>query len=85
MKVVAEFFEMPWKKRQACIWGIRAKKLTVYPKGNVKFKGKALSVFLELVEADKLPPKRKAYAEYKLRVRNQISDNHKEFSGKSSF
>ncbi|XVE74081.1 hypothetical protein DITRI_Ditri11bG0170500 [Diplodiscus trichospermus] len=55
-------------------------KLTVYPRGNVKFKGKALSVFLELVEADKLPPKRKVYAEYKLRVRNQINDNHMEFT-----
>ncbi|OMP00705.1 TRAF-like family protein [Corchorus olitorius] len=44
-------------------------KLTVYPKGNVKFKGRALSVFLELVEAEKLPPKRKVYAEYKLRAR----------------
>ncbi|PPS00200.1 hypothetical protein GOBAR_AA20464 [Gossypium barbadense] len=55
-------------------------KLTVYPKGNVKFKGKALSVFLELLEANKLPPKRKVYAEYKLRVRNQMNDNHMEFS-----
>ncbi|XP_039063781.1 TNF receptor-associated factor homolog 1a-like [Hibiscus syriacus] len=55
-------------------------KLKVYPKGNVKFKGKELSVFLELVEADKLPPKRKVYAEYKLQVRNQINDNHMQFS-----
>ena len=58
------------------------RKLTVYPRGNVKFKGKALSVFLELVEAEKLPPKRKVYTEYKLRVRNQINENHKEFTGK---
>lgn len=49
----------------------------------MKFKGKALSVFLELVEADKLPPKRKVYAEYKLRVRNQINDSHMEFTGRN--
>ncbi|XVE76881.1 hypothetical protein DITRI_Ditri13aG0016000 [Diplodiscus trichospermus] len=51
------------------------RKLKVYPKGDVKSKGNELAVFLGSVEADKLPPKQKIYAEHKLRVRDQINDN----------
>ncbi|WRX08335.1 MATH/TRAF domain - like 1 [Theobroma cacao] len=77
-KLDKKYYESSIAAAACAFWPYR--KLTVYPKGNVKFKGKALSLFLELVEAEKLPPKRKVYAEYKLRVRNQINGNHMEFT-----
>ncbi|MBA0791488.1 hypothetical protein Gohar_016065, partial [Gossypium harknessii] len=53
--------------------------LIVYPRGNGTAKNIALSVFLGLVEAQKLPPKGKVYAKYKLRVRDRFkSMNTKE-------
>ncbi|XVF56657.1 hypothetical protein PTKIN_Ptkin06aG0137900 [Pterospermum kingtungense] len=41
-------------------------------------KGIALSVYLELEEAYALPPNRKLFAEYKLRLMDQIKSNHLE-------
>ncbi|XP_021299228.1 protein RESTRICTED TEV MOVEMENT 3-like isoform X2 [Herrania umbratica] len=56
-------------------------KLIVYPRGKGLWKGYSLSVFLELVEAYQLPPKRKIYAEYKLRVKDRYTpSNTKEFT-----
>ncbi|KAI6702753.1 hypothetical protein NL676_011889 [Syzygium grande] len=50
-------------------------KLSVYTKGNVPTERKSLSMKLQVQD---LPPKRKVYAEFYLRVRNQFNGNHKE-------
>ncbi|KAI6702758.1 hypothetical protein NL676_011894 [Syzygium grande] len=50
-------------------------KLSVYAKGNVPTEGKSLSMKLQVQD---LPPKRKVYAEFYLRVRNQFNRNHEE-------
>ncbi|MBA0705022.1 hypothetical protein Golax_017241, partial [Gossypium laxum] len=55
--------------------------LIVYPRGVGTVKNNALSVFLGLVEAQKLPPKGKVYAKYKFRVRDSFnSSNTREFT-----
>ncbi|KAI8024625.1 Ubiquitin carboxyl-terminal hydrolase 13 [Camellia lanceoleosa] len=51
-------------------------KLCLYPKGNGTSEGKDLSVFLQLADSKNLPSERKLYAEYKLRVKNQINMKH---------
>lgn len=43
--------------------------MIVYPRGIGTAKNNALSVFLGLVEAQKLPPKGKVYAKYKFKIR----------------
>ncbi|XVF58108.1 hypothetical protein PTKIN_Ptkin07bG0036200 [Pterospermum kingtungense] len=55
-------------------------RLVVYPRGKGGiWKGYYLSIYLELIEAYLLPPKRKVYANYKLRVRDKYnSSNNKE-------
>ncbi|KAH8488347.1 hypothetical protein H0E87_024134 [Populus deltoides] len=58
--------------------GGRSWRIKVYPKGNGDGKGNSLSVFLELVDGGKLPPKKTVWAEYKLRVLDQRHDNHVE-------
>ncbi|KAL9385697.1 hypothetical protein Peur_022707 [Populus x canadensis] len=58
--------------------GGRSWRIKVYPKGNAEAKGDSLSVFLELVDGDKLPPKKTVWAEYKLRVLDQRNDKHVE-------
>uniref|UniRef100_A0A2K1XQX7 MATH domain-containing protein n=1 Tax=Populus trichocarpa TaxID=3694 RepID=A0A2K1XQX7_POPTR len=58
--------------------GRRSWRIKVYPKGNAEAKGDSLSVFLELVDGDKLPPKKTVWAEYKLRVLDQRHDKHVE-------
>ncbi|KAJ6872515.1 hypothetical protein NC651_031590 [Populus alba x Populus x berolinensis] len=62
--------------------GGRSWRIQVYPKGNAEAKGDSLSVFLELVDGDKLPLKKTVWAEYKLRVLDQRRDKHVE---KNSF
>ncbi|KAJ6871886.1 hypothetical protein NC651_031079 [Populus alba x Populus x berolinensis] len=56
----------------------RFRRIQVYPKGNAEAKGDSLSVFLELVDGDKLPLKKTVWAEYKLRVLDQRRDKHVE-------
>ncbi|XP_022775528.1 ubiquitin carboxyl-terminal hydrolase 12-like [Durio zibethinus] len=51
-------------------------KLHVYPRGGGSWKNIALSVYLELVEARSFPPKRKVYAQYKLRVKDGYNSNN---------
>jgi len=60
----------------------RFRRIKVYPKGNGDGKGNSLSVFLELVDGGKLPPKKTVWAEYKLRVLDQRHDNHVEKTSK---
>ncbi|CAL5329411.1 unnamed protein product [Camellia sinensis] len=50
--------------------------LLLYPKGIGTSKGFYLSVFLHLADSKNLPSKRKLYAEYKLRIKNQINIKH---------
>ncbi|KAF5446162.1 hypothetical protein F2P56_031812 [Juglans regia] len=52
--------------------GERNWKLKVYPKGNDSHMGKAFSVYLELVGEESWPPKKTVYAEFKLRVVDQL-------------
>ncbi|KAI8532621.1 hypothetical protein RHMOL_Rhmol11G0227500 [Rhododendron molle] len=47
-------------------------KLLLYPNGNNTSKGKSMSLFLELSDYQNLPKQRKVYAEYKLRMKNQV-------------
>ncbi|KAM7474757.1 hypothetical protein LguiB_022000 [Lonicera macranthoides] len=56
-------------------------KLQLFPKGNANSKGKSLSLYLEV--ADELTSRAnwKVYAEYTLRIRNQVSSNHIESDG----
>ncbi|XP_030968826.1 uncharacterized protein LOC115989292 [Quercus lobata] len=57
-------------------------KLMVYPKGDAWAKEKALSVFL--CPCNWLLSDQNVFAEYKLRIRNQIKGKHKEIRGKSN-
>ncbi|XVE67961.1 hypothetical protein DITRI_Ditri09bG0030000 [Diplodiscus trichospermus] len=52
------------------------RRLIVYPRGTVAWRNLTLSVFLELVEAFNSPPKRKVYAQFKLRVKDQFDSNY---------
>ncbi|KAE9447103.1 hypothetical protein C3L33_21004, partial [Rhododendron williamsianum] len=47
-------------------------KLLLYPNGNKTSKGKYMSLYLELSDYQNLPKQRKVYAEFKLRMKNQI-------------
>lgn len=58
--------------------GGRSWRIDVSPKGNGVAKGDSLSVFLELVDGGKLPPKKTVWAEFKLRVLDQRHDKHVE-------
>ena len=60
----------------------RFRRIQVYPKGIAEAKGDSLSVFLELVDGGKLPPKKTVWAEYKLRVLDQRHDKHVEKTSK---
>ncbi|KAI4372691.1 hypothetical protein MLD38_010891 [Melastoma candidum] len=53
-------------------------KLKVFPQGNKAENGKLLTIFLELVGASSFSPKRKLYAEYNLRVVDQLNANNRE-------
>ncbi|CAL5377513.1 unnamed protein product [Camellia sinensis] len=50
--------------------------LCLYPKGNGTSEGKDLSVFLQLADSKNLLSEWKLYAEYKLRMKNQINMKH---------
>ncbi|KAH8513742.1 hypothetical protein H0E87_006854 [Populus deltoides] len=50
--------------------------LLVYPKGNSTEKGKSLSIYLKMEDFETLPCGRTTYAEYMLRVRDQLFGNH---------
>ncbi|KAI4354742.1 hypothetical protein L6164_003586 [Bauhinia variegata] len=62
--------------------GERDWKLRVYPKGNASQNGNNLSFFLFLTNCDRFPPKRTVYAEYKLRILDQL--NQKNYEKKAS-
>ncbi|XVE67967.1 hypothetical protein DITRI_Ditri09bG0030600 [Diplodiscus trichospermus] len=51
-------------------------KLLVHPRGTVAWRNLSFSMFLELVEANNLPPKRKVYAQFKLRVKDRYNSNN---------
>lgn len=56
-------------------------KLLVHPYGDSRVKSDdALSIYLELVEASGVPPNRSLYVNFKLRLMDQISSNHRERS-----
>ncbi|XP_059654604.1 uncharacterized protein LOC132301363 [Cornus florida] len=50
--------------------GGRNWKLSLYPKGNWKSKGKSLALYLNLVDSEKL------YAKFKVRVRDEVNGKH---------
>jgi hypothetical protein len=54
------------------------RRIDVSPEGNGDGKGNSLSVFLELIDGDELPPKKTVWAEYKLRVLDQRHGKHVE-------
>ncbi|KAI8532623.1 hypothetical protein RHMOL_Rhmol11G0227700 [Rhododendron molle] len=52
-------------------------KLDIYPKGNsLSSKGESVSLFLRLADCKNLPMHRKMYAEFKLRMRDEVRGNH---------
>lgn len=57
------------------------RKLVMYPKGDSRAKGESLSLFLELLDCKSLSTERKVYAEYKLRIKDQILHKHWEMEG----
>lgn len=59
--------------------------LLVYPKGNSTFEGKSLSIFLTLEDSETLPSGRTMYAEFTLRVRDQLFGKHLEKNGQLKF
>ncbi|KAH8513724.1 hypothetical protein H0E87_006838 [Populus deltoides] len=59
--------------------------LLVYPKGNSTEKGKSLSIYLKMEDFETLPCGRTTYAEYMLRVRDQLFGNHIEKKAYSHF
>lgn len=59
--------------------------LLVYPKGNSTFKGKSLSIFLTLEDSETLPSGRTMYAEFTLRVRDQLFGKHVEKTANCHF
>ncbi|KAM4072201.1 hypothetical protein ACB094_11G119700 [Castanea mollissima] len=58
-------------------------KIKVYPKGNTDQIPEAISIFITF--CDCIPSEHKIYAEYKLRIRNQVQGNHMERLGKHWF
>ncbi|CAL5329410.1 unnamed protein product [Camellia sinensis] len=56
--------------------GGRKWKLWFYPKGKANAKWKSSSLFLVLADSETLPSERKLYAEYKLRIKDQVKGNH---------
>ncbi|XP_056174165.1 uncharacterized protein LOC115687215 [Syzygium oleosum] len=68
-----------------CTVGESKWRLQVFPKGYAANQGKSLTVYLELLGARDLPPKRKVYCEYNLRVLDQLNGNHKEHKGSGWF
>ncbi|OMO63551.1 TRAF-like family protein [Corchorus olitorius] len=53
-------------------------KLELNPKGMLEWKGKCVSLFLEVHNPQNLSPGWEKYVRYKLRIRDQVSDNHRE-------
>lgn len=60
-------------------------RLSMYPKGVSRAKGESLLLFLELVDCKSLATEWKVYAEYKLRIKDQILHKHSEIEVKSWF
>ncbi|OMP12137.1 TRAF-like family protein [Corchorus olitorius] len=60
-------------------------KFQIYPNGYVGWEGKSVSLFLTLHDADKYSSDWKMYVRHKLRIRNQVSANHKEMTWNSKF
>lgn len=58
--------------------GGRSWRIDVSPEGYGDGKGNSLSVFLQLVDGGKLPPKKTVWVEYKLRVLDQRHGKHVE-------
>ncbi|XAR52938.1 Ubiquitinyl hydrolase 1 [Bertholletia excelsa] len=56
--------------------GERQWKLSVYPKGMDKYKGKCVSIFLCLSDKENLPPNRKLYARFTIRMKDQLREKH---------
>ncbi|KAA8545761.1 hypothetical protein F0562_020788 [Nyssa sinensis] len=57
--------------------------LTLYPKGTASVEGESLSLFLSIADSATLPLNRKIYAKYKLRIRDQLNNKHKEREGEN--
>ncbi|XAR67431.1 Ubiquitinyl hydrolase 1 [Bertholletia excelsa] len=58
-----------------CVGGHKWK-LSVYPKGMDKYKGRYISIFLCLSDKGNLPPDRKLYALFIIRMKDQLRENH---------
>jgi hypothetical protein len=56
-------------------------KLILNPKRSDTGADTYLSLSLKLDDSESLPPNRKLYAKYKLRIRSQINSNHLEETG----
>ncbi|KAL2319946.1 hypothetical protein Fmac_028915 [Flemingia macrophylla] len=65
--------------------GGREWKLRVHPKGDTTERGKSLSVFLYLTDCDKFPPKRTVYAQFKMRLLDQLRNNYFEKTARHWF
>ena len=59
-----------------------SRKLKVYPKGATDQIPEAISIYITL--CDCIPSEHNIYAEYKLRIRNQVQRNHMEILGNSN-
>lgn len=59
-----------------------SRKLLVYPKGDTNQIPEAISIYV--TSCDSILSEHSIYAEYKLRIRNQVQNNHKEIQGNSN-
>ncbi|XP_061993361.1 uncharacterized protein LOC133711222 [Rosa rugosa] len=60
-------------------------KIELYPKGINKGKGSHVSLFFKLANPETLPPGSKIYADYTLRIQDQIHFKHDHGRGSASF
>ncbi|KAJ4846327.1 hypothetical protein Tsubulata_005918 [Turnera subulata] len=69
----------------AVAYSVESRKLLIYPKGNKLSAGKHLSVYLYLQNSGAISIDRKVLAHYKLRLKNNVTGKHQEFTGKTWF
>ncbi|KAE9447079.1 hypothetical protein C3L33_21022, partial [Rhododendron williamsianum] len=68
------------RKSEEFVIGGHKWKLEIYPKGDSSSKGESVSLYLRLADCKNLPFHRKMYAEFKLRMRDEVHGNHKEMT-----
>ncbi|XP_057970956.1 uncharacterized protein LOC131159801 [Malania oleifera] len=77
---ITGFSTKDWFFSDAFTVGGRKWKLLIYPKGDSKGTPMSISFYILLDASETLPSKRKLYAKYKLRIKNQFNNNHHEFT-----